>query len=145
MTARRRSADTNRQAAASGERRTTMRYAASGTPLLIAWSEGDGHRTAAGTLINISLGGCAAEVPAFPPTDEALWVRLKDSASSPWIQASVVETIKRGRFAWTRRIVRLRFVDACPYDLFKAAIEGFTREVQLPDFEADGYSVRDWR
>jgi hypothetical protein len=136
---------TIRQAVASSDLRSTTRYAASGTPVLIAWGEGDGHQTAAGTLINIGLGGSAVQVTTFPPNEGPVWIRLTHSQSLPWIEASVVETIKRGRFAWTRRFVRLRFIEPCPYDFFKAAIEGFSREVQLPDFEADGFSTRDWR
>jgi hypothetical protein len=96
-------------------------------------------------LTNISLGGCAAQVESFPPAGDRVWLRLAGLPSSPWIQASVVETIKRGRFGWTRRLVRLRFIESCPYDLFKAAIEGFVRDVRLPEFQADGFTVRDWR
>jgi hypothetical protein len=96
-------------------------------------------------LINISLGGCAARVTTFPPNDGEVWIGLTASESTSWIRASVVETIRRGRFGRTRRLVRLRFIESCPYDLFKAAIEGFTREVHLSDLEAKGYSIRDWR
>jgi hypothetical protein len=85
------------------------------------------------------------QVTAFPPTGEAVWIRLTGSESAPRMKASVVETIKRGRFGWTRRIVRLRFIESCPYELFKAAIEGFARDVQLPDFVAEDFSSRDWR
>jgi hypothetical protein len=127
------------------ERRSASRYATPGTPVLIAWGEGPDYRTTAGTLTDISLGGCAVQVTTLPPKRGAVSIRLTGPAPSPWIQASVLEAIKRGRFAWTRRIVRLRFTESCPYDLFKAAIAGFTREIQLPDFEAQGYSIRDWR
>jgi hypothetical protein len=145
MSGRRGSAISVSEHIASSERRSTTRYEASGTPVVIGWGEGEGRQITAGTLINISLGGCAVQVTTFPPNEGDVWIRLTAAESTPWIRASVVETIKRGRFGWTRRFVRLRFVESCPYDLFKAAIEGFTREVQLPDFEAKGYSIRDWR
>jgi hypothetical protein len=144
MSGRRWSAVSIPRADSGAERRSTLRYTTAGTPILIAWGEGDGHQAAAGSLINISLGGCAAQVTTFPPKEGALWIRLTGSASSPWTQASVVEMIKRGSFAWTRRVLRIRFIDGCPYELFKAAIEGFAQEVKLPDFKAEGYSVRDW-
>jgi hypothetical protein len=130
---------------ASGERRTTVRYPTPSTSVLIGWREGDGHRTTSGTLIDISLGGCAAQVTDFPPREGTVWFRLTGSDSLPWIQAEVIATIKKGSLGWTRRLVRLRFIESCPYDVFKLAVEGFGREVRLPDFEAEGYSIRDWR
>ena len=132
------------RSAAGHDRRHAQRYATSGTSGIIGWSEGDEQRTTPATLIDISLGGCAAHVTIFPPTESPVWVRLVSLPSSPWIEASVVATVKRGSFAWTKRLVRLRFVEGCPYDVFKAAIDGFSREVQLPDFEAKGFSIRDW-
>jgi hypothetical protein len=73
-----------------------------------------------------------ARVETFPPREITVWLCLDRPCSSPRVEALVVETIKRGKFTWTKRQVRLRFLEPCPYDFFKAAIEGFSRDLHLP-------------
>jgi hypothetical protein len=129
----------------AGDRRGSQRYATRGTPAVIGWSVGEEYRTIPATLIDISLGGFAAAVETFPPSGEAVWLRLDCENPSPWLKATVVATSKSGYFRWARRRVRLRFLENCPYEFFKAAIEGFTREYQYPDGAIEGFSGRQWR
>jgi hypothetical protein len=133
------------RAAATTDRRATTRYAARGTEALVVWSDGDQQQTTSARLIDVSLGGCFANVTVLPPEEGRVWLQLVGLPSSAPIEARVVAAIQRGRFVWTRRLLRLEFVEGCPYDVFKAAIEGFSREVRLPDFEAKGFTTRDWR
>jgi hypothetical protein len=128
----------------ASDRRTAMRYATKGTLAVIGWSVGAEYQTIAATLIDISLGGFMASVETFPPLGEAVWLRLDGENPSPWIKASVVGTDKTGLFRWTRRRVRLRFLEDCPYEFFKAAIEGFTREYECPDGTIEGFDGRHW-
>jgi hypothetical protein len=127
------------------DRRGAPRYATQGTAAVIGWAVGEEHRTIPATLIDISLGGSSAWVESFPPRGEAVWFRLDGENPSPWIKASVIEAITKGYLFWTRKRVRLRFLEACPYDVFKAAIEGFTREIQQDFHPIEGFHSRLWR
>jgi hypothetical protein len=100
-----------------------------GTPATIGWAEGDRGRSIPASLIEISPIGIAASVAIFPPRTIPVWLRLDGPCPSPEVEAIVVTTIKRGKFTWTQRLVRLRFVAPCPYESFEAAIEGFRRQL----------------
>ena len=65
--------------------------------------------------------------------------------SRTWLKASVIAIDQSGFLFWTQRRVRFRFLEVCPYDFFKAAIEGFTREVQYRDSVFPGFNSRHWR
>jgi hypothetical protein len=127
------------------DRRSAPRYATNGTIAVIGWAEGDQHRTTAATLIDISMGGLSALVETFPPRGAPVWFRLEGENPSDWLKASVVATNTTGRLCWTRRHVRLRFLESCPYDLFKRAIDGFARERDYSDQAYQGFDGRSWR
>jgi hypothetical protein len=105
------------------DRRSAPRYTAGETAAVIGWAVGEEHRTIAATLIDISVGGILASVESFPPRGEVVWFRLDGEVPSAWVKASVIATTTTGCLAWTRRRIRLRFLESCPYDLFKSAIE----------------------
>ena len=128
-----------------GDRRAAPRYPTRGTAAVIGWPEGEEYRTVAATLIDISMGGFSAWVEAFPPRGGPVWLRLDGENPSPWVKAYVIETITSGHLFWARRRVRLRFLESCPYDFFKAAIEGFTREIPYSDEVIEGFDGRYWR
>jgi hypothetical protein len=134
----------NRRDLAS-DRRTAPRYATKGTAAVIGWAVGEEYRTIPATLIDISLGGFSAWVEAFPPRGEAVWLRLDGEKPSPWVKASVVEANTTGCLFWTRKRVRLRFLENCPYDFFKAAIDGFTTEIHYEHNMIEGFHSRYWR
>jgi len=118
---------------------------AQGTAAVIGWAEGEEHRTTPATLIDISLGGFAATVETFPPPGKTVWLRLDGDSPSSWVKAAVIETITTGFFRWARRRVRLRFLEGCPYDFFKAAIEGFSHQIAYPDDPDDVFHDKKWR
>ena len=66
-------------------------------------------------------------------------------------RATVVGVCAAGRFTLFRRyppayLIRLSFPRGCPYEAFKAAVEGFVSETQVADVsEAEGFDPRDWR
>jgi hypothetical protein len=127
------------------DRRGAPRYAARGTPAVIGWAEGDQHRTTPAILVDMSMGGLSAWVETFPPPGAAVWFRLDGESPSPWLKVSVVATGTSGRLVATRRHIRLRFLEPCTYDLFKRAVDGFTRERDLSDQSYDGFDTRYWR
>ena len=130
---------------ANVERRSAPRYASQGTAAFIGWSDGDDQRTIPATLIDISMGGFSAWVDSYPPRGVPVWLRLDGASCSPWLKANVVATGRSGYLFWSRRRVRLRFLEPCPYDFFKEAIQGFTREVNYLDQTFEGANRRYWR
>jgi hypothetical protein len=131
--------------AVAGERRNASRYETKGTAAFIGWSEQGEYRTVAATLIDISMGGFSAWIKTVPPPAEDVWLRLDGEDPPRWIKAHVVAMYKTGCLSWARRRVRLRFLEPCPYDFFKAAIEGFTREVTQTDNIIEKFHSRFWR
>jgi hypothetical protein len=127
------------------DRRSAPRYLTQGTAAVIGWSEGEEHSTVPAILVDISMGGLSAWVEVFPPRGVPVWLRLDGENPSPWLKVNVVATITKGCLFWTRRQVRLRFLEACTYDFFKAAIEGFTHELQYGDQPFEGFDSRQWR
>ena len=127
------------------DRRSAPRYVTRGTIAVIGWSEGEEHRTVAANLVDISMGGFSAWIEAFPPRGVPVWLRLDGDHPSPWLKASMIATTTKGFLFWTRRQVRLRFLEACTYEFFKAAIEGFTHENHYRDETFEGIESRDWR
>jgi hypothetical protein len=129
-----------------GDRRRATRYETNGTPAVLGWYDGAEYRNSPAVLIDISLGGLSAWVEVLPPAGGTVWFQLGGEGSSPWVEAIVVEAIRikvvrlfRSR---TRFQVRLRFAESCPYNIFKAAIEGFTRDAEYRDPTFEG---RNWR
>src|SRR3954471_9715373 len=127
------------------ERRSMARYTTRGTAAVIGWAIGQEYRTIPATLIDISLGGFSASVETFPPRKESVWLRLDGEDPSPWVKAIMIESRTTGCLFWTRRRVRLRFLEDCPYDFFKGAIVGFTLEFQPRDQPIEGFGSRYWR
>jgi hypothetical protein len=126
------------------DRRSAPRYPTNGTAAELAWTEADERRTVPATLIDISLGGSAAWVKTLPPRGTTVWLRLAGTNASPWHKAAVVATANLGLFR-TRRMVRLRFLEACSYDFFKQAIEGFAEERVYSEASNDGLDRGSWR
>jgi hypothetical protein len=124
------------------DRRITQRYEAGGTPVVFTWREMEEYRTIEGRLQDISLGGVAALTPESPPHGVPIWFRLRDDDRSAWIPAWVVGNARSGLFGLGPRVLRVRFHEACPYDVFKAAIEGFTQESLDPEFSRSGLKDR---
>jgi hypothetical protein len=127
------------------DRRSAPRYATRGTAAVIGWAVGEEYRTIPATLIDISLGGFSAWVETFPPRGDAVWLRLDGENPSPWVKAGVIEANTTGCLFWTRKRVRLRFLETCPYEFFKAAIEGFTHETHHDSDPIEGFNSRQWR
>ena len=127
------------------ERRAAPRYLTQGTAAVIGWSEGEEHQTVPATLVDISMGGFSAWVRSSRPAAYPSGFASTERTRSPWLKASVVATSTKGFLFWTRRQVRLRFLETCTYDFFKAAIDGFTQEYQHRDETFEGFDGRYWR
>jgi hypothetical protein len=126
------------------DRRAASRYATNRLPAFLGWYEDEAFRTTSAKLIDVSLLGIKVEVDDSPPREGMVWLCLSGQKPSQWIEVGVVEsTSHRGLFR-TRRQARLQFLESCPYDVFKGAIEDFSREVRHPAPTGKGPSSRDW-
>jgi hypothetical protein len=127
------------------DRRAASRYATKGPPAFLGWYEGGSYRTCAVKLIDVSLLGIKLEAEVFPPKEGMVWLCLVGQKPSQWLEVGVVEMSKEHRLLGVRRLVRLQFLESCPYEVFKEAIEGFSRDIQYPVLPQNGLSERDWR
>jgi hypothetical protein len=128
------------------DRRAASRYATKGPPAFLGWYEGDVYRTTAVKLLDVSLLGIKVEAEAFPPKEGTIWLCLAGQRPSQWIEVGVVECRKERRLISSRRLIRLQFLESCPYEVFKEAIEGFSHEVRFPatTLPGNGMHERDW-
>jgi c-di-GMP-binding flagellar brake protein YcgR len=104
------------------ERRLWQRYPARETRATLAWYEQDIERTIPAELLNISGGGAAIITEVEPPADQPLWLGLesKDVAIVPTEARLVVISADPSGL----KVVRLRFVDSCPMEMFELAMQG---------------------
>ena len=105
-----------------GERRLWQRHPARETHASLAWLEKDVEQHASGELMNISGGGAAVITDAMLPEEQPVWLTLAEGpdAIAPVEAHLVVVSIDASGL----RIARLRFVEACPMDLFELAVHG---------------------
>ncbi len=133
-----------------GNRRASQRYTAQGVPALIGWRVGDRVRTARVSLMDISMGGARARGDSAPPPGATVLVRLAVRGRLERMKATVVGIAEPRKSSFFRRgvpgyLIRLSFGESCPYEVFKAAIDGFVVESEAAQFEGEGFDPRDWR
>ena len=125
------------------DRRESFRYDTPGVHLLVTWPDNAGslvqgpapaHPERQGRneppvfgrmvrhqalLLNFSQTGLRILIAHLPPEDRQLWVGIDESKNGIWspVLLRSIDPADAGRYA-----VRLSFVDACPYELFKHAV-----------------------
>ncbi len=109
-------------------RRQHERYAAAEDQAWLGWWEGRIYRRSPSTLINISHGGAKliAELP--PPRRSSVWVCLDGPRRTEWIEAEVIQVIRRPDQSAE---VRIAFRELCPYTFFEVAVYGFSDAVPM--------------
>lgn len=127
------------------DRRTSPRYPAGGTIAILSWSDGEDYRTVAARLSDISLGGGSALAETAPPEKSPVWFRLRGDDASPWVGATVISVCRTGMLGRGPRFIRWRFSEACPYQIFKEAIDGFSEEVHDQDYTRRNTTRSEWR
>ncbi len=88
----------------------------------LAWYDQEIERTIPAELLNIGGGGAAVITEVEPPADQPLWLGLesKDLAIVPTEARLVVISADPSGL----QVVRLRFVDSCPMEMFELAMQG---------------------
>jgi PilZ domain len=104
------------------EHRLWQRYPARETRATLLWLDRTVEQALPGKLINISGGGAAVMTDAPLPEQEPIWLTLA-AGSDPTTPAEC-RLVAISIDASGSRIARLRFVGACPMDLFELALHG---------------------
>ncbi len=116
----------------TSDRRSTLRYATPGATALLGWKEGNVQRTMTLRVQDISLGGLSAIADEPPPADAApLWVMFQTGVTREWVEVTLIASQKtRALVVFAKRsyLLRMRFSDSCPYNVFKDAIAGFSSD-----------------
>jgi hypothetical protein len=118
------------------ERRSAPRYPANRT-ILLRWENGEEARA---RLENISQGGAAIRIESPPPGSGTVLVCIDDAPQQPGAQATILKVTRaRGWFRKPSYRIQVKFIKACPYDLFSGVISDFiavTPTPLEPDYES---------
>lgn len=96
------------------DRRREPRYVPGVAETYVGWWEGGSFRAELGTLRNFSVGGAAIDLEADPGETEAVWLCVVGPGRVIWTPARLL-----GREG---RVVRIRFAEPFPFDLFELLI-----------------------
>ena len=104
------------------DRRNAHRYALARDKIRLGWWQGQHFRTISARLRNLSLSGALVQLEegAVGPAGVKAWICLADQSTTHWVQAEVVEVCPE--LPETPCMVRLKFLDAFPYESFKTAV-----------------------
>jgi hypothetical protein len=106
----------------AGDRRRMERYPALRRAAWVGWPAGEAFRAIPASLVDISQGGCLAEVWGGSVPERPVLLRLDGDLLPHWFGARI---IGRRRAPWTGRLrLRLVFPEGCPYALFVAVVFG---------------------
>jgi hypothetical protein len=103
------------------ERRLYPRYPAREQRARLLWYERGAERSVACELSNISGGGAAVITDTPPAANEPLWLELETGAIT--IQPAEAMLVVVSVLPAGTKIARLRFVEACPIELFDLAVQ----------------------
>ena len=104
------------------DRRNAHRYALARDKIRLGWWQGQHFPTISARLRNLSVSGALVQLEegAVGPAGVEAWICLVDQSAKHWVQAEVVEVCPE--LPETPCVVRLKFLDAFPYEPFKTAV-----------------------
>jgi len=104
------------------DRRNAHRYALARGKIRLGWWQGQHFPTISARLRNLSVSGALVplEEGAVGPAGVKAWICLADQSATHWVQAEVVGVSPE--LPETPCVVRLKFLDAFPYESFKTAV-----------------------
>ncbi len=104
------------------DRRNAHRYALARDKIRLGWWQGQHFPTIFARLRNLSVSGALVQLEegAVGPAGVKAWICLADQSATHWVQAEVVGVCPE--LPETPCVVRLKFLDAFPYESFKTAV-----------------------
>jgi len=104
------------------DRRNAHRYALARDKIRLGWWQGQHFPTISARLRNLSVSGALVQLEegAVGPAGVKAWICLADQSATHWVQAEVVGVCPEP--PETPCVVRLKFLDAFPYESFKTAV-----------------------
>ncbi|MGB0067030.1 MAG: PilZ domain-containing protein, partial [Isosphaeraceae bacterium] len=104
------------------DRRNAHRYALARDKIRLGWWQGQHFPTISARLRNLSVSGALVQLEegAVGPAGVKAWICLADQSATHWVQAEVVGVCPE--LPETPCVVRLKFLDAFPYESFKTAV-----------------------
>jgi hypothetical protein len=106
------------------ERRLWERFPVRETRAKLTWYENHAEITVRGELLNISGGGAAISVDVDCPGEGSFWFEIEsDGRALDAVESCLVVTSRQRSGS---KVARIRFIDACPMELFEFAIHGST-------------------
>src|SRR5271166_189803 len=104
------------------DRRNAHRYALARDKICLGWWQGQHFPTISARLRSLSVSGSLVQLEegAVGPAGVKAWICLADQSAAHWVQAEVVEVCPE--LPETPCMVRLKFLDAFPYESFKTAV-----------------------
>ena len=104
------------------DRRNAHRYALARDKIRLGWWQGQHFPTISARLRNLSVSGALVQLEegAVGPAGVKAWICLADQSATHWVQAEVVGVSPE--LPETPCVVRLKFLDAFPYESFKTAV-----------------------
>lgn len=115
-----------REACVARDNRRSFRYEAVQSAVDLGWWDETGFHVQAATLKNLSRGGALLVSPTLPPEGERIWLCVTGAPCGDWAEVAVVSRSERAEGS---RLVRVRFVEACPYEMFSLAVHGISAGV----------------
>lgn len=103
------------------ERRGAARYNPACELAHLGWWEGQQFHELTARLRNISVAGAMVAVGRNPPTSGGVWICLVGQDISAWVQANIAGVMSGDEGT---HLVRLAFLDVCPYGVFKSVAWG---------------------
>jgi len=104
------------------DRRNAHRYALARVDIRLGWRQGEQFQTTSARLRNLSVAGALVQLDdgAVGPAGVKAWICLANQSAKHWVQAEVVEV--SSELPESPCLVRLKFLDAFPYESFKTAV-----------------------
>lgn len=109
------------------ERRVAARHPTVSNRIVLAWHGRDGGGHSCGRLLDISQSGALISVDGISRSCAGISMRLVTPGETDWVDGQVV-AVTRGLLGRILRrgpyLVRIRFLNQCPYEVFKIATHG---------------------
>jgi hypothetical protein len=127
------------------ERRYAHRYEPARDAIRLGWWQGQQFRSIPARLRNLSLSGAIVQLDggAVAPAGVKAWLCLADESPTHWVQAEIVEVCQE--IGETPCVLRLKFLDAFPYESFKRSVwdDGLAERKQWPDANHEPPALKD--